>query len=157
MQRHAGYTLIEIAISVLILIIITLIAIPSVRGVLADRRLQRSLDAMNQIVREAQEHSVQEQRPYLIEWQRKAVILRPESLKEGEETDPVATLVLDKGHAFMLRLPEALEKDPVAQWIFWSSGTCEPANVRFKSPDGAWEVSYSPLTARPEIVRYAPR
>lgn len=157
MQRRAGFTLLEIAISVTILIIITLIAVPSVRGVLADRRLQRSLDAMNQIVYEAQERSVQENRAYLIEWQRSAVILRPESLREGESRDPVTTLALDKGHAFLLRLPEALEKDPLAQWIFWPSGTCEPANVRFKSSDGAWEVNYSPLTARPEIVRYAPR
>lgn len=157
MQRRAGFTLIEIAISVLILIIITLIAVPSVRGVLADRRLQRSLDALNQIVREAQEHSVQEHRNYLIEWQQKSIILRPESIAEGESDAPVATLALDKGHAFLLRLPAALEKDPLAQWIFWPSGTCEPANVQFKSPDGVWEVNYSPLTARPEIVRYAPR
>lgn len=157
MQRRAGFTLIEIAISVFILIVITLIAVPSVRGVLADRRLQRSLDALNQMVREAQEHSVQEQRPYLIEWKRKAVILRPESVREGDATGPVATLALDKGHAFQLRLPAALVKDPLAQWIFWPSGTCEPANVRFKSPDGSWEVNYAPLTARPEIVRYAPQ
>ncbi len=157
MQRRAGYTLIEIAISVMILIVITLIAVPSVRGVLANRRLQRSLDAMNQIVREAQERSVQERRPYLIEWQKKSVILRPESVREGETAGPLATLALDKGHAFVLRLPEALEKDPLAQWIFWPSGTCEPANVRFKGPDGLWEANYSPLTARPEIVRYEPR
>ena len=65
--------------------------------------------------------------------------------------------VLDKGHAYILRLPVALEKDPLAQWIFWPSGTCEPANVRFKGPDGSWEVNYSPLTARPDIVRYATR
>lgn len=157
MQRRAGFTLLEIAISVMILIVITLIAVPSVRGVLADRRLQRSLDAMNEIVREAQERSVQEHRPYLIEWQKKSVILRPESLREGDADSPVAALALDKGHAFVLRLPSALEKDPLAQWIFWPSGTCEPANVQFKSPDGSWEVNYSPLTARPEIVRYAPR
>lgn len=157
MQRRAGFTLLEIAISVAILIIITLIAVPSVRGVLADRRLQRSLDAMNQIVREAQERSVQEHRAYLIEWQKKAVILRPESIREGEATSPVATLALDKGHAFLLRLPAALDKRPLPQWIFWPSGTCEPANVRFKSPDGSWEVNYSPLTARPEIVLYASR
>ena len=157
MQRRAGFTLVEIAISVFILMVITLIAVPSVRGVLADRRLQRSLDAMNQIVREAQERSVQEQRPYLIEWQKNSIILRPESSREGDSVEPVTTLALDKGHAFLLRLPVALQKDPLAQWIFWPSGTCEPANVRFKSPDGAWEVNYSPLTVRPEIVRYAPR
>ncbi len=157
MQRRSGFTLLEIAISVAILIIITLVAVPSVRGVLADRRLQRSLDAMNQIVREAQERSVQEHRAYLIVWQKKAVILRPESIREGEATRPVARLALDKGHAFLLRLPAALEKGPLPQWIFWPSGTCEPANVKFKSPDGSWEVNYSPLTARPEIVRYAPQ
>jgi type II secretory pathway pseudopilin PulG len=157
MQRRAGFTLVEIAISVFILMVITLIAVPSVRGVLADRRLQRSLDAMNQMVREAQELSVQERRPYLIEWQKSSIVLRPESSREGDPVGPTATLALDKGHAFLLRLPTALEKDPLAQWIFWPSGTCEPANVRFKSPDGLWEANYSPLTARPEIVRYAPR
>ena len=157
MRRSAGFTLLEIAISVAILIIITLVAVPSLRGVLADRRLQRSLDAMNQIVREAQERSVQEHRAYLIEWKRKAVILRPESIREGESANPVSRLALDKGHAFVLRLPAALDKAPLPQWIFWPSGVCEPANVQFKSPDGSWEVNYSPLTARPEIVRYAAR
>ena len=135
--------------------ILMLLAIPSVEGVLADRRLQRSLTAMNQIVLQAQEHSVKERRPYLIVWQRNAVILRPESLAKSDSAEPVAQLALDKGHAFSLRLPAALEKDPAAQWIFWPSGTCEPANVRFNGPDGTWEVNYAPLTARPEIVRYA--
>jgi type II secretory pathway pseudopilin PulG len=155
MQRRAGFTLIEIAIAVFILMLLLLLAIPSVSGVLANRRLQRSLDAMNRIVRLAQEHSVQERRPYLIEWQRQSVILRPESIAEGDPDTPTATLMLDKGHSYVLRLPAALEKKPLAQWIFWPSGACEPANVRFKGPDGSWEVNYSPLAARPEIVRYA--
>lgn len=157
MPRRAGFTLIEIAIAVFILLLILLLAIPSVSGVLANRRLQRSLDAMNEIVRLAQERSVIERRPYLIEWQKKTVIVRPESPVETDPETPVASLELDKGHAYVLRLPAALEKDPLAQWIFWPSGTCEPANIQFKGPAGAWEVNYSPLTARPEIVRYATR
>ncbi len=157
MQRRAGFTLIEIAIAVFILMLLLLLAIPSVTGVLANRRLQRSLDAMNQIVRMAQERSVQERRPYLIEWQRQSVILRPETLGEKDPDRPTAALALDKGHAYLLRLPAALEKDPLAQWIFWPSGACEPANVRFKGPDGSWEVNYAPLNARPEIIRYATR
>lgn len=155
MQRAPGFTLIEIAISVFILMLLLLLAIPSVSGVMADRRLHRSLDALNEIVRQAQEHSVRERRPYLIVWQKKAIILRPEEISQDEGDAPVAMLALDKGHAFVLRLPAALEKKAAAQWIFWPSGTCEPANVRFKGPNGSWEVNYSPLTARPEIVRYA--
>ncbi len=147
--------MIEIAIAVFILLLLLLLAIPSVNGVLANRRLQRSLDAMNEIVRMAQERSVIERRAYLIEWQKKSVILRPEATVEGDSEAPVATLVLDKGHAYQLLLPAALEKPPVAQWIFWPSGTCEPANVQFKGPAGTWEVNYSPLSARPEIIRYA--
>lgn len=100
---------------------------------------------------------MKERRPYLIEWQRESVILRPETSADGDPDAPTATLALDKGHAYVLRLPAALEKDPLAQWIFWPSGACEPANVRFKGPDGSWEVNYSPLAARPEIVHYATR
>jgi hypothetical protein len=137
--------------------LLLLIALPSVSGVLASRRLQRSLDAMNQIVRMAQEHSVQERRPYLIEWQKSSIILRPETSAEGDSDSPTATLALDKGHAYALRLPAALGKASAAQWVFWPSGVCEPANIRFKGPDGSWEVNYWPLTARPEIVRYATR
>ena len=119
MQRRAGFTLIEVAIAVFILMLLLLIAIPSVSGVLANRRLQRSLDAMNKIVRMAQEHSVQEHRPYVIEWEKNSVILRPETSAEGDPEAPTATLALDKGNAYVLRLPAALEKDPLAQWIFW--------------------------------------
>src|SRR5690242_18872538 len=118
MQRRSGFTLIEIAISVFILMLLLLIALPSVSGVLAGQRLQRSLDAMNEIVRMAQEHSVKERRTYVIEWEKRAIILRPEALVEGESTDPTAHLNLDKGYAYVLRLPAALEKGPFAQWTF---------------------------------------
>jgi type II secretory pathway pseudopilin PulG len=157
MHRVRGFTLIEIAISIFILMILMLLAIPSVQGVLANRRLQRSLTAMNQIVLQAQEHAVKERRPYLIVWQREAIVLRPESLGANEGDAPVARLALDKTHRFSLKLPAALEKNPPEEWIFWPSGACEPANVSFAGRDGTWEVNYAPLTARPTIARYAAR
>ncbi len=157
MHRARGFTLIEIAISVFILMILMLLAIPSVSGVMADRRLQRSLTAMNDIVHQAQERSVKERRPYLLVWQKDAVILRPEALEKTDSDTPVAHLDLDKTHNFVLKLPAALQKDAPQQWIFWPSGTCEPANVSFRGTDGVWEVNYAPLTAHPEIVRYAAR
>ena len=155
MQRQRGFTLIEIVISVFILMLLLLLALPSISGVIANRRLQKSLDAMSELVRKAQEHSVKERRNYVIEWQKRTIVLRPEAALEGESNDPTAQLNLDKGYAYVLRLPAALQKGPFSQWTFWPSGTCEPATVRFKGPPGAWEVNYSPLTARPEVVRYA--
>jgi len=41
MQRRDGFTLIEIVIAIVILLTILLLAVPSVNGVLADRRLRR--------------------------------------------------------------------------------------------------------------------
>jgi prepilin-type N-terminal cleavage/methylation domain-containing protein len=154
MPRRQGFTLIEIVISVSILVLLLLLALPSVSGVIANRRHQRTLDAMNEIVRTAQERSVTERRAYIIEWQKRMVILHPETAREGDPEGPTATLALEKGYAYTLRLPAALEKGPFAQWIFWPSGTCEPATVRFKGPPGSWEVNYAPLTARPQIASY---
>jgi hypothetical protein len=112
---------------------------------------------MNELVHKAQERSVKERRSYVIEWQKRTIILRPESPVEGDPADPTARLNLDKGYAYVLRLPAALQKGPFAQWIFWPSGTCEPATVKFKGPPGSWEVNYPALTGRPEIVHYAAR
>jgi len=157
MRSRRAFTLIEIAITVFIVLLLLLLALPSVSGVLANRRLQRSLDAMNEIVNQAQERSVKERRAYLLEWQKRTVILRPQELAEGESEAPTARLALDKGQAYVLRLPAALVKGPFAQWVFWPSGTCEPANVQFKGPEGLWEVSYQPLSGQPRIIRYVPR
>lgn len=157
MQRIRAFTLIEIVMSVFILMLLLLLAVPSLTGVIADRRLHRSLEAMNALVRQAQERSVTDRRPYLIVWQKDSIALRPEALKKGEEEGPVTTLKLKRGEAFQLSLPNALEDAPPAEWIFWPSGTCEPAVVRFKGNDGAWSANYSALTARPQLVNYATR
>ena len=149
--------MIEIAIAVLIMMVLLLLAVPSLTGVMADRRLKRSLDGLNALVREAQSRSVTERRNYLLVWGKKDIALRPEELRKGEGDSPVMMLKLQKGDAFKLSLPVALEKDPPAAWVFWPSGTCEPAVVTFRGNDGGWTAIYSALTARPELTNYAAR
>ncbi|MGI8436510.1 MAG: pilus assembly FimT family protein [Chthoniobacterales bacterium] len=153
-RRREGFTLIEISISVFILLILLTLAVPSLRGVLKDRRLRRSLDDLNRIVRVAQERSVQERRPYMIEWEKNRLVLQPQALAKDESATPTATLKLQAGDAYRLTLPAALEKNPPPEWTFWPSGTCEPAIVSFKGVDGTWTAKYSALTAHPEITQY---
>jgi type II secretory pathway pseudopilin PulG len=114
-------------ISISILVLLLLLALPSMSGVIANRRLKRTLDSMNEIVRTAQERSVTERRAYIIEWQKRLIVVHPETPREGDPDGPTKTLALEKGYAYTLRMPAALEKGPFAQWIFWPSGTCEPA------------------------------
>jgi prepilin-type N-terminal cleavage/methylation domain-containing protein len=156
MRRPQGFTLIEIAIAVFILLLIVMIAVPSLTGVMADRRLHRSLDEFNNLVRQAQERSVNERRPYLLVWGRNVISLCPMAVKKGEKEAGVI-LPLRKGDAFLLTLPAALIDAPPPEWVFWPSGNCEPAVVSFKGVDGSWTANYSPLTARAELTAYAAR
>ena len=157
MQRWLAFTLIEIVLAVFILMLLLLLAVPTLSGVLANNRLRRSLDGFNNLVRQAQERSVAERRTYLIVWREKSVLLRPEVFAKGQEAAATAELKLDRGEALTIKLPAALTKKPPAEWIFWPSGTCEPAIVQFKGAAGSWTANYLPLTARPELTNYAAR
>ena len=141
--------------AVFILMLVLFLGVPSLNGVLADRRLRRSLDDMNRFVRMAQERAVTERRAYLISWQEDHLVLRPEAVMQDETSAPVATLALRRGDAFVLNLPAALADDPPPDWAFWPSGTCEPAVVTYKGVDGSWTANYSSLTARGELASYA--
>ena len=137
--------------------LLLMLAVPSLSGVMASRRLKQSLDGFNNLVRQAQARSVTERRPYLIVWRKEGVLLRPEVFEEDEEVKPAAVLRLSKGSVLRLSLPAALAEKHPAEWIFWPSGNCEPATVQFKGPAGVWAASYSPLTAQPEVTQYAAR
>jgi type II secretory pathway pseudopilin PulG len=154
-KNRQAFTLIEIAISVFILLMLMVIAVPSLSGVLANRRLQRSLDEFNGLVRVAQERSIEDHRPYLISWNKNQIVLRTESVAQDEDPSPTAVLKLQRGDAFVLGLPAALVENPPADWIFWPSGVCEPATVTYKGPAGTWTANYSSLTARPQLSHYA--
>jgi type II secretory pathway pseudopilin PulG len=156
-QRFRAFTLIEIALSIFILLLILLLAVPSFSGVIANRRLKQSLDSFNQLVRQAQERSVTERRAYLIAWGKTSVVLRPEVFAKDEEEKATAVFRLPKGSWIRVSLPAALTDKPPAEWIFWPSGTCEPARVQFRGPAGTWTADYSPLTAQPELTQYAAR
>ena len=157
MQRFRAFTLIEIALSIFILLLLLMLAVPSLSGVIASRRLKQSLDGFNNLVHQAQERSVKERRPYLIVWRKNGVLLRPEVFGEGEEVKPTAQFRLSKGNVLRLSLPAALAEKHPAEWIFWPSGNCEPATVQFRGSAGTWTANYSPLTGQPEVTQYAAR
>jgi type II secretory pathway pseudopilin PulG len=154
-QRFRAFTLIEIALSIFILMLLLMLAVPSLTGVVSSKRLKQSLDGFNNLVRQAHERSVIERRPYLIVWGKNSVVLRPEVFAEDEEVKPTAVLSLNRGTLLRLSLPAALAEKHPAEWIFWPSGNCEPATVQFKGPAGFWTANYSPLTAQAEVTAYA--
>ena len=157
MRRNGGFTLLELAVAIFIMVIVLMLAVPSLNGVLADRRLRRSLDGFNKIVRQAQERSVTERRAYLIIFREGKVGLMPESPMKDEDSEPVAMLALNRGESLKFAFPAAMTEDPPPEWIFWPSGNCEPAVVSYRGRDGGWTANYSALTGRAEIVKYVAR
>ena len=153
-HRRRGFTLLELAIAVVLLVLLMMLAVPSMSGVMADRRLRRSLDGFNAIVREAQQRSIAERRPYLVAWRDGRIEVRPEGLMKGEDPAPASVLKIAKNESFRISFPAALVDDAPAEWIFWASGNCEPAVVKYQGRDGQWTASYSALTARSETVSY---
>jgi type II secretion system protein H len=156
-QRDRAFTLLEIIIAVAIMATVLLMAFPSLEGVYADRHLRESLDEFNKLVRQAQEHSVAEHRAYLLVWTDKNVFLQPEAFAKDEDQTALARFELGHGTVLTLTLPAALSNKPAGEWIFWPTGSCEPAIVTFKGPAGTWTANYSPLTAHGELTNYAAR
>jgi type II secretory pathway pseudopilin PulG len=156
-RNRQAFTLVEIAISVFIILLMIMIAVPSMSGVMADRRLRRSMDGLNNLVRQAQERSVLERRTYVIAWEKDHLQLRPAALGPDEEAPPTVALKLAGGDAFLLDLPAALQDERPAEWAFWPTGTCEPAVVTYKGVDGTWVARYAALTGLPQIETYVAR
>src|SRR5437870_3098228 len=156
-MRRAGFTLLEIVIVLFILMLLFTLAVPSLNGVLADKRLHRSLDRFNALVRQAHERSLAEHRAYLIVWNDARISLQPAAFLKTEPHEPIDTMPITRREKWRLELPAALSKKVPAEWIFWESGICEPARVRLASDDGSWTTEYSPLSGLGEIITYASR
>ena len=157
MERQRGFTLVEMIIAIFILLLLITLAIPSLNGVLANKRLHRSLDRFNDLVRQAHERSLAEHRAYLIVWNDTFISLQPAAFLKTEEHQPIDTIPITRHDRWGLELPAALLKKVPAEWIFWESGACEPARIRFAGDDGNWATEYSPLSGLGELISYAPR
>ena len=157
MKHRDGFTLFELVIAVFILVLLLGLAVPSLSGVLADKRLHRSLDRFNSLVRQAHERSLAQHRAYLIVWGDHDVSLRPALFLKTEEHVPIDSLLVSKADKWQVEFPAALTKKPLPEWIFWESGVCEPLRVTFAGRDGSWATEHSPLSALSEVVAYAPR
>ena len=147
--------MLEIILALLIAALVMTVAIPSLTGVLGGSKVHDSFADFDALAQEAHVRSVEEGRNYVIVWGReKTVRLRPEEPANKGEAEGVQTRKIEKGEALELHLPAALTEKgstPDAIWTFWSTGTCEPAEVRHKGATGAWSATYNPFTVQAEV------
>ncbi|MDQ2867077.1 MAG: prepilin-type N-terminal cleavage/methylation domain-containing protein [Verrucomicrobiota bacterium] len=155
MQKTRAFTLVELVIVLFITLLLISVAVPSLRGVLADRRLRASLDEFNRLAQTAHERSLAERRSYLVVWGDREITVRPESAADNGEV--IAAMRITGDEHWQLDFPAALQRDAPPEWIFWPSGNCEPVRISFSGKEGGWTAEYSPLAAAGNLVAYAPR
>ena len=158
LRARAGFTLVELMLAVAIAIIILMMALPSLSGISAERRLRETFEKFDAFARQAQIKAVSEQRSWVMVWQPEGIILQPdaptpEELQAGG-ADGGEPIPVGEDEKWTLTRPATLlpPQQTPQEWIFWRSGTCEPVLVTYEGPDGWWTAQYNPLTGRGEVT-----
>jgi type II secretory pathway pseudopilin PulG len=143
---HA-FTLLEIMLAVIVGVMVLSLAVPSISGLMEEKRVRASFDAFDAIVAEALNRSITDHRAQRIVWDKEKIVLlggedagkaeNPRELPIGEDED------------YRVEFPAALVKNPRPEWTIWPTGTCEPVIVHYHGPRGDWRAEYDPLTVRP--------
>ena len=156
-----GFTLIEMCLVLFLAIMLISIAIPSLGGQMARRRLQEASDRLDALATRARERSVSENRPYQLVWEKGgAVALYPADASEAarRKVGPVSALTpTASNERYTLIRSSSLSATPAAEWTFWPTGNCEPVSVRYEGSAGEWEAVYSPLSGRGNFTRFVAR
>ena len=158
-RNRAAFTLLELMLAVSIILVVMLVVVPSVRGMMAERRLHDTFEKFDTLARKAQLHAVTQQRTWTLRIDEGGIAIGPDEPLPEENSDSKdnATpeqISLGKDEGYTLLRPASLlpPKDTPSKWTFWRSGTCEPAIVNYSGPDGTWAAQYNPLTGHGEIT-----
>lgn len=158
-RNRAAFTLLELMLAIAIALVVMLLAVPSVRGFSAERRLRDTFEKFDELARKAQLNAVTQQRTWALRIDESGVAIGPdeplpEEHGDSEEGAAPEQIGSSKDESYTLLRPASLlpPKDTASKWTFWRSGTCEPVVVNYSGPDGTWAAQYNPLTGHGEIT-----
>lgn len=153
-SKNAAFTLIEIIVSIALLLLLLVLAVPTVDGIFASGRLQKTLDQFDNFVTEVRDLAVTENRTIVIVWRKKEIVALPDGRTDDPDVEPLKTFTPGDDQVYQFAPTASMEKNPAAEWTFWPNGTCEPAEVGFAGGQGTWRVGYAALGARREILTF---
>ena len=150
-RRTGGYTLLEIALVVAIIVLLVGAVVPLSSGFVREQRLRESVRGLLVLAKTARTEAMTGGRTAEVVFGKGGFAL----LRAGEE-ESSESVRLPRGTRYQL-LPFGADKPlrPDGQrWIFQPTGLCEPLTVRIME-DEAWiEVRFDPLTAGIEEEGY---
>lgn len=163
-HRRAGFTIIEIVVTLSIVALLIAMALGSTITLSHTRALEEPISKVQEFAKMARNMAILEQRPYMVEIQPHSVSVYSLVSTEGgtaggfgaaQAAAPkgrVAHFEFDPDVQLTVRRWRATEfAEPSRQvWIFERSGLCEPLAVRAQSSNGFIEISFNALDAHVE-------
>lgn len=163
-RPRAGFTIIEIVITLSIVALLIALAIGSTITLSHTRALEEPISKVQEYAKKARNLAILEQRPYMLEIMPHSVAIFSlvSSAGEAAGTFGAAQAAIPKGRVDYFELDpdvvltvrrwRAPDFSPPGRqiWIFERSGLCEPLAVRADSAHGFIEVSFNALDAHVE-------
>ncbi len=142
--RLRGYTLIEIAIVLAIIVLIIGAAVPLSSGFMREQRMRDPLRQLLILAKTARTEAMTTGRPAGVVFDKKGFgILRP----GAKELSDIRHLPAGMSYTILPFGMERRIKPDGQTWIFQPTGLCEPLTVRLEQGDAWIEATFDPLTA----------
>ena len=143
-RRTGGYTLLEIAMVVAIIVLIIGAAVPLTSGFTREQRLRDVVREVLILAKTARADAMTTGRAAEVVFTKKGFALR----RPGEE-EPAESYSLPRGMRYVIEpfgSDKAVRPDG-QRWIFQPTGLCEPLSVRVEEDDAWMQVTFDALTA----------
>jgi prepilin-type N-terminal cleavage/methylation domain-containing protein len=150
-SKSSGFTLLELCLAIAIGVIILTVALPSLGLLFSEQRLRRSFERFDALAARAQALSMSQRKAYFLVWDKNGITLRGDDSSAKGGSDATSHFDFAANEGFDLELPAALITKPPKRWVFWPTGTCEPANIFYHGAAGHWIARYDPLTVRGKL------
>ena len=143
-RRAGGYTLLEIAMVVAIIVLIIGAAVPLTSGFTREQRLRDVVRELLIYAKTARTDAMTTGRAAEVVFAKNGFALRRPGESEAGET-----FKMPRGMRYVLKpfgADKAVRPDG-QRWIFQPTGLCEPVTVRIEEDDAWMEVTFDALTA----------
>ena len=139
-----GYTLIEIALVLAIMVLVIGAAVPLSSGFMREQHLRDPVRELLVLAKTARTEAMTTGRATGVVFGKKGFGL----LRTGSE-EPSDTYILPGGMSYVIRPfgSDKVAKPDGQTWIFQPTGLCEPIVFRLEEDDAWIEVAFDPLTA----------
>lgn len=163
-----GFTLLEVALALFIVLLVVGIALPFAGGLNREAALRQPADALKTLAVTARRLAVTNQKTYELVLDRDRYLLRVlpvgsgnEEEKEQEravlrEDEILKSYEISREIAYGVKRWDQNEfaKKTESHWRFLATGICEPITVRFARGNDWLLFSFNPLTANAEDEAY---